>query len=129
MSMVQRFEIQYKLPSLNEYIRANRRHWSKGAKFKQDIDDIIGWNIKASKLQEVKAYPITLNLVFYEPNGRRDYDNVVSATKYILDALQKWNIIKNDSPKYIAGITSKVQYGKEIKTHRVEVEILEKEIK
>lgn len=43
------FMINAKLPSLNEYINACRRNKYQGAKFKRDVEEVIGWADYRSK--------------------------------------------------------------------------------
>ena len=101
------FLINEKLPSLNEVTRKNRSHWSKGAEQKSEIEELIGWYIvKAVNAGNLK--PIDTACVIYidwhEKTKRRDVDNIQSAQKFILDALQKQGILKNDSRKYVKQI-------------------------
>jgi len=124
-SRSQKFKIQYKLPSLNEVIRHNRSHYMAGVKYKQEIEEVIGWFIVGAKLQPVTHYPVEINLTYYEPNKRRDLDNIVSSQKFILDALQRFNIIKNDNQKCVSKINIKVS-ASDTKEYYIEVEIKEK---
>ena len=112
-----------KLPSLNEVNRANRTHWSKGNAMKTEIEDMIGWAITNARLKPVRKYPCKISVVYYEPNKRRDIDNVYSSNKFILDALQRQSILKNDNPNCVSQIVNTVIYGKV--DHYVEVEIEE----
>jgi len=121
--MTQKFMIPMKLPSLNEVNRVNRTHWSQGAKLKTEIESIIGWAIVNAQLKPVKKYPCKIGVVYYEPNKRRDIDNVYSSNKFILDALQRQGILKNDNPNCVSQIVNTVIYGKV--DHYVEVEIVE----
>jgi hypothetical protein len=43
------FTIRAKLPSLNEYINACRANKYQAAKFKQDVEEVIGWAIKQAR--------------------------------------------------------------------------------
>lgn len=99
--------INAQLPSLNQYQNACRSHWSKGADFKKDIEELIGWNIRSAltkqTLRKVER-PCEIFIEWHEKTKRRDVDNIQSAQKFILDALQHHNIIKNDSRKYIKQI-------------------------
>lgn len=102
------FIIKQKLPSLNEYVRACRSNKYHGAKFKADVEEAIGWAIKqaqaAGKLSVMGEKPCKVYIDWHEKTKRRDVDNIQSAQKYILDALQKCGIIKNDSRKYVKQI-------------------------
>lgn len=46
-------------------------------------------------------------------NKKRDIDNVSSAKKYILDALQRAKILKNDSPKYVVAHKDEFKYDRD----------------
>ena len=109
-----KFSINAKLPSLNDYINACRHNRYAGAKFKKDIESLIGLYItKAVKDGELKPIKGSFILEFewHEKYKRRDPDNVATAKKYILDALQTYGIIENDSPKYVKGFTDSFIYG------------------
>ena len=99
--------INAQLPSLNEYQSACRSHWSKGAAFKKDIEELIGWSIIQSLSKKTLCRvdkPCEIFIEWHEKTKRRDVDNIQSAQKFILDALQHHNIIKNDSRKYVKQI-------------------------
>lgn len=100
-------KIDCKLPSLNEYVRACRTHKQVGGKFKKEVEEVIGWAIKlAVKKQELRPIdePCEIYIDWHEKTKRRDVDNIQSAQKYILDALQKYGILKNDSRNYVKQI-------------------------
>lgn len=105
------FTIQAQLPSLNDYVSACRSHWSKGAKFKEEIETIIGWNIKRDLLNK-SLLPITdpceIYIEWHERTKKRDVDNIQSAQKFVLDAMQKYGVIPNDSRKYVKQIYHKI---------------------
>jgi Holliday junction resolvase RusA-like endonuclease len=48
--------------------------------------------------------PCEIFIEWHEKTKRRDCDNIQSAQKFILDALQHCKIIENDSRKYIKQI-------------------------
>lgn len=101
------FTIKAKLPSLNEYTRACRTHRMVGAKFKEEVEEVIGWYIKqaqtAGTLSAIEK-PCEIYIDWNEKTKRRDVDNIQSSQKFILDALQKYGILKNDSRKYVKQI-------------------------
>lgn len=107
------FTIKQKLPSLNEYINACRRNKFAGAKFKQDIETIISLYIRQAlrkgTLTRASKYPLIVKITWFEKTKKRDVDNIQSAQKYILDALQKSGIIPNDSRKYIKQIYHEIK--------------------
>ena len=57
--------------------------------------------------------PCELVITFFEKTKKRDVDNIQSSVKFILDALQKAGILKNDSRKYVKQIYSTVKDAKE----------------
>lgn len=99
--------IDAQLPSLNEYQYACRSHWSKGRAFKERVEELIGDYIRISLLQK-KLHrvekPCEIFIEWHEATKRRDVDNIQSAQKFILDALQHCTVIKNDSRKYVKQI-------------------------
>jgi Holliday junction resolvase RusA-like endonuclease len=99
--------IKGQLPSLNQYQNACRSHWSKGAEFKKRIEEFIEWDIVSAleekTLRRVEK-PCEIFIEWHEKTKRRDVDNIQSAQKFILDALQHHRIIKNDSRKYVKQI-------------------------
>lgn len=105
------FVIRGRLPSLNEYVSANRAHWSKGARLKADTEQMIVYAIK-SAVNRGKCHKVTrpcwIEFIWCEYGARRDLDNVYSAKKYILDAMQKAGIIDNDDRKHIYGLSDRI---------------------
>lgn len=105
------FIIRGHLPSLNDYINACRSHWRQGALLKQQTDESICWQIKAAKnrghVHPVKG-PVHVSFEWHESDKRRDLDNVFSAKKYILDAMQQAGIIENDDRKHVVGLSDSI---------------------
>ena len=100
------FTVNAKLPSLNEYIDICRRNKYKAAQYKRDTDEMIGWAIKQAQVKgELKPTdkPCIVRFTWCEKNTKRDCDNIASAKKFILDAMQKQGIIQNDNQRYIVG--------------------------
>lgn len=100
------FTVKQKLPSLNDYINVCRRNKYQAAQFKREVEEVIGWAIKQAQAKgELKPTdrPIIIYFEWHEKTKRRDADNIASAKKYILDAMQKFNIIPNDNRKYVKG--------------------------
>lgn len=92
-----------RLPSLNEYISNLNKSRYLANCFKQSIERELGWTIKAAKMKPIDK-PCIVYVVYHEPDKRRDIDNIYSANKFILDALRKAGIIKNDSQKYVRDV-------------------------
>lgn len=122
-----RFVIYGKLPGLNDYTRANRGNKYLANKMKQDIQKnickYIVFGVSMKDLEKVDRYPIGLKIKWYEPNNRRDIDNITFGTKFILDSMVCMGIIEDDSRKYIDSIEHSVFTDKE--NPRIEVEINE----
>lgn len=100
------FTVKAKLPSLNEFIAAINNNRHTGNRFKQEIEEVIGWAIKQALVKgELRPTdkPCKVRFEWHEKTAKRDCDNIASAKKFILDAMQKQGVIKNDSQKYIKG--------------------------
>lgn len=109
--MKYKFEIDRRLPSYNEYSNENRKNRYAGAKMKKNIEITIS-NCILSKLKQVKiTKPVFITFTWIEENKKRDLDNICFAKKFILDALQKTNIIENDNSRHITGFTDKFEYS------------------
>lgn len=108
------FTIGRQLPSLNEYTNKCRSHWSKGHKFKDELETDIGWYIRNAVIKG-RLTPVTeqvdLLIVWHEKTMKRDADNIQSATKFILDAMKKGGIIYDDSRKYVRQIYHTIHDG------------------
>lgn len=103
-----KFTIPTRLAGLNEYIAAINRNKYIGNKLKQDTEDTICLYISRAvsigALSQITEYPVAVNFEWHEKTRRRDLDNIVSAKKFILDALQKSKILKGDGQKYVADL-------------------------
>ncbi len=111
--MRQTFTIPGKLPSLNDLIHATNHSRYSGNDLKRKAQITIGWAIRAAHMTPMTGL-LDVTIDWYEPNKRRDPDNVFSAVKYILDALQParrgnpggLGIIDGDGQKHIRLITN-----------------------
>ncbi len=117
-----KFVIPFRLDGLNEYTRKNRSNKYAGHKTKLYNESFVYYSIREAKLQKITKYPVELKITWYEPNLRRDVDNITFAVKFILDALVKQGILENDSQKYVNKISHEVLVDKN--KARVEVEII-----
>lgn len=102
------FVIKERLPSLNDLVAENRRNKYAGAKMKKQIDELIQIYILSARnkgtVKPPATYPIEIYIEWHENNKRRDVDNIQSAKKYILDAMTKSGIIKDDSRRYVSQV-------------------------
>lgn len=118
--------IHGRLPGLNELIDAERRHRQLGAKLKRQAENIVRMYIR----QQLRGYkpktPVTLYYYYYEPNRKRDKDNISAfAHKVIQDSLVKEGIIDNDGWDYVKDFFDRFYVDKGFP--RIEVEIVENE--
>lgn len=107
----QSFAIKQRLPGLNEYIHALNINRYKGNALKRETQDAIGWAIKAAHLKPVTEYPVTIFFEWHEKSKRRDLDNIASAKKFILDALQECGILEGDGQKQLVGFSDMFVVG------------------
>lgn len=119
------FVINGKLPGLNEYTNACRSHWTRGAEMKREAEMLICWSIVLARrdglLRDVKK-PVRIRFDWTESTKRRDLDNIFSAKKYILDAMQRMGVIQGDGRKHIFGLQDEIHDGT---TDGVKVTIIE----
>lgn len=110
------FVIKAKLPSLNDFIKANRSNAYQGNQFKKDIEMVIGCYIRnaqaAGTLRKPNG-PVIVEFEWHEKTKRRDADNIASAKKFVLDALQKTGVLENDSRKFVKGFHDEIIDDKE----------------
>ena len=115
--------IKGKLPGLNDLREAERTHRQAGARLKRSAEELIRWQIKV-QLRGQFERPVRLNYTFYEPNRKRDKDNISGfAHKVIQDSLVKERILKNDGWEYIDSYTDHFAVDK--KNPRIEISIEE----
>ena len=117
-------EIPGRLPGLNEIIaaaKAGKGKYQPYSIMKSEWTHTIAWLAK-----KLPAYNrVDIIITWYEPDRRRDPDNITGGTKFILDSLVVAGAIKDDSQRYINSI--KHQWGVDRENPRVEVQIEEVE--
>lgn len=110
--------IKGRLPGLNEYIAAERRHRQAAVKLKRDAEALVLWSAKASLRGKITT-PVIMHYLWIEPNRKRDKDNISSfGRKVIQDALVKGGYLPGDGWSYISGFTDDFAVDK---TPRIEV--------
>ena len=112
-------------PGLNEYMEAERSNRYKAAGMKKDMQRVIGLCIRAQLGKLRIANPVVMHYAWFEPNRRRDRDNIVFARKFIQDALTDCGVLQNDGWNNILWFTDTV--FKDAKRPRVEILIVEVE--
>lgn len=116
--------IQGTLPNLNDYINAERRNKHIAAALKRQTEHTVMMYAK-SQLRGVRfTAPVRMAYHWYEPNRRRDKDNVSSfGRKCIQDALVRAGILKNDGWAEIDSFSD--AFSVDPKNPRIVVEIQE----
>lgn len=110
------FQINEKLPSLNQYINACRRNPYAGKNMKAETDQLCFWYIKKAKPQKFKGM-VHATFEWFESDKRRDPDNVSGyGHKTIFDALVKAGVLPDDSCDYVAGYNDIFHYEQSKKT-------------
>lgn len=114
------------LNNLNDYIDAERSNRYQGAKMKADNEKYVVVAIRQCLKGVRIEKPVEMNYTWYEPNKRRDKDNVSSfGRKIIQDALVNAAVLKGDGWKYIVGFSDRFEV--DCKKPRIEVLIREVE--
>ena len=114
--------IQGRLDGLNDYTNACRKNKYAGAKMKQENESHVTIFIR-NQLREERFERVSIRFNWYEPNRKRDPDNIAFAKKFILDALVREGVLKNDTQKYIEHFEDYFYIN--VKEPRVEVWITE----
>lgn len=106
-------EIPGTLPNLNDYIAAERANRHKGAKMKADSGNIVSVAIRQCMRDVRIDKPVFMEYTWYEPNKRRDKDNISSfGRKVIQDALVNAAVLKGDGWKYVVGFSDRFEVDK-----------------
>ena len=103
-------KIPMKMPSLTEYIRVCRANPYKASKYKREVEDDI--SIFLTKLPRFDK-PVQIHFHWIEDNKRRDLDNIAFGKKFILDAMVKTGILKDDNRKCVVAFTDSFEYSDE----------------
>ena len=121
--MIVRLTISGTLPGLNEYIEACRRNRYQANSMKRQCESVVMH--AARKLGKWRPQgPVYMAYRWYEPNRRRDKDNVSAfGRKVIQDALVRCKILSGDGWTQIVGFSDTFEVDK--KHPRIVVEIEE----
>lgn len=119
--MTYRFTVDGRLPSLNDYVRAERSGWQAANSMKHKFEKLVAGS--AVGLRQITK-PVRIRYTFFERDRRRDKDNVAGvAHKIVQDALVKAGILVNDSWDYVVGFSDDFQIDKQ--RPRIEIELIE----
>ena len=116
--------IEGRMPSLNDYIRAERGSMYAANAMKRECTDAAAWAARAARMPRFKM-PVTVRFTWVERNRRRDIDNVAFAKKFVLDGLVAAGVIGNDTPQYVRGFSDSFAY--DAARPRIEVEVTDEE--
>lgn len=115
--------IEGRLPTLNEYIKAERSHKLSAARVKREAQELVSWYIRAQLGSQAASKPVQMHYLWVEQNRRRDRDNVAFARKFIQDALVQMHFLKDDGWDEIVGWTD--SWAVDAMRPRIEVTITE----
>ena len=96
------FVIEGRLPGANEFINAGYRNRFAANSMKAKTEQKVVEAIEKYGRPHFEK-PVKLGFVWFEPNGKKDCDNVAFAKKFVQDALVKAGVIEDDSRKYVVG--------------------------
>lgn len=113
--------IQGEMPTLNEYVNAERRNRFLAAKIKKTETERVYWLCKEQRLSLITSRRIFV-FVWYLKNKKKDPDNVAFAKKFVMDGLYSAGIIYNDTQEWVEGYIDLFAIDKE--NPRVEVKTM-----
>lgn len=100
--MIQIFEITGRLAGANELIGGINTNRYRGASIKKKETARCA---EAALILRPIIEPVGFSITWFEPNRRRDIDNVAFGTKFILDGLMEAGKLPNDGRKWVKSIT------------------------
>ncbi len=107
---------------MNDYTASQRGNRYNGASMKKSAQKTAEAYIRAARLRAIDR-PTYIRYTFYEPNKRRDKDNIAGfAHKVIQDALVSCRVLKDDGWDYITGFSDDFKVDK--KEPRIEVTLI-----
>lgn len=95
-------------PDLNDIVSAYKRHWSAGAAQKRDYTALVR-DLAVVTGQPRWTEPVKVMFVWVEENGERDFDNVRSAAKFILDGLVEAGVLEDDDPAHVSDLRDRYE--------------------
>ena len=99
--VIQTLTLIGQLPRMNEFA-GDQRKWAY-YNLKKKAEALIGQEIMVQKLKPMEfAY---FSFIWFEPNRKFNPDNIMSSQKFVLDALVKSKIIKNDGWSEVLGLS------------------------
>lgn len=108
--MEKTYHIPSSLPTLNEYINAERTNRYKAAEMKRTAEKLLMWHIKMQGIVKMTK-PVRIEYKWIMPDRKKDKDNIAFAKKFIQDALVKMKVLANDGWNNIDGFTDAFEIG------------------
>jgi Holliday junction resolvase RusA-like endonuclease len=103
----QDFRVVGKVPSFNEL----DKHVGKKIRFKKLWKIAVRVAVDQAGIGSFDG-PVFVRFTYYEPNNRRDADNIDSGgRKCILDALKHAGVIPNDTRRFVKGMAFRIEPG------------------
>lgn len=96
------FVVEGRLPGANDFINAGYRNRFYANNMKAKAEKLVADAIRKYEVPHFDN-PVKLGFEWYEPNRRKDCDNVAFAKKFVQDALVRNGVLDDDSRKYVVG--------------------------
>lgn len=113
-----------RIEGMNEYIAAMNTDRHKGNKLKRSRTEEVAWYCRSQLRGWRPKPPVWLAYRFFEPNRKRDKDNVAGfAHKVVQDGLVLAKVLKNDGWDDVDGFTD--SFSVDRKSPRIEIVITE----
>lgn len=103
--------IPHRFPGRNEQEKAARGHKMAAAQMKKKYTD-LAWVYFVGKPKAIKKQDFVFT--WFEPDMRRDPDNIHGGIKFILDGMKNAGFIENDGQKQVGIITHIVESNCEL---------------
>lgn len=116
------FAIEGRMPSLNDYVAAERANRFKAAAMKRRETARARDAALAARLPAFLG-PVTVRFLWVEESRRRDLDNVAFAKKFVLDGLVEAGVLPNDGQRHVVGLQD--TFERDPRRPRVVVEVRE----
>lgn len=96
-------------PGFNDYRQRQTTSPYVGARLLRDAETICINNIRKQFLGVKFTSPVIVHFYFYEPDRRRDLDNILGfAEKAVLDSMQQAGVLPNDNQHYIRKLSAEI---------------------
>lgn len=113
---MQSFEVPGRFPSCNEFYRMQLHQQNR---VKQECDNAVSEAAKLARIKRVNR--ARFRFKWYEPNRRRDLDNVAFGKKFVFDGLVKAGVLIDDGPNHVMGFSDEFAYDRDNPRIRVEI--------